>query len=415
MLRHILCALILVLFFTPLPCSADWPVFHGPNGDNKSPDAGLLKKWPEGGPKLLWTADGIGHGFSCVTISGDRIYTSGNVGNLSMVFCLDKDGNKIWEKDNGPAHTDGRTHPGTRSTPTVDGDFVYDASPLGEVACFNTTTGDKIWNRNLLKDYDAPMPRWIFGHSVVVDGDSLVCMVGGVKALAVALNKKAGETVLEFPPTADGAQSSYMTPYFFEFEGIRVVTMMSNVTTEGYDPKTGKRLFTIPWQNFRTTNVPAPIYRDGRLFLSSGYEYGAKGFKLEKNADGTIKPTELWYEKRFDNHHHGLILVDDYVYGTTSKGNWGAINFLTGEIGYLVRPVGEQSSVHYADGLIYALSQDSRTVILWKPDPKEFIELGRFELPNEAQGKCWAHPVVLNGRLYLRHSQYLYCYDVKMP
>ena len=107
------------------------------------------------------------------------------------------------------------------------------------------------------------------------------------------------------------------------------------------------------------------------------------------------------------------MLVGDHVYGTTSKGNWGAVNFLTGEVGYLVQPVKEQSSVHYADGLIYVLSQDSRTVILWQPDPKEFIELGRFLLPKEAQGKSWAHPVVCDGKLYLRHAQYLYCYDVK--
>jgi len=265
-----------------------------------------------------------------------------------------------------------------------------------------------------MTDYNAPMPRWFFGHSIVVEGDNLICLVGGEKGLAVALDKRTGETVLVFPPTARNAPTSYMTPYFFDFEGMRVLVLMSNETVEGYDAKTAKKLFTIPWRNQSGsgTNITAPIYREGHLLLSTGYELGAKGFRLTKNVDGTITSTELWHEPRFQSHHHGLILVGDYVYGTTQRGEWAAINFLTGKAAYWARPVGEESSVHYADGLIYVLSQDSATVILWNPKPNEFVELSRFTLP-EAEGKAWAHPVVIGGRLYLRHAQYLYCFDVK--
>ncbi|MCL2744750.1 MAG: PQQ-binding-like beta-propeller repeat protein [Planctomycetaceae bacterium] len=413
-MRHIFCTFTLVLFLTSLSFAADWQVFHGPNGDNKSPDTGLLKKWPDGGPKLLWTADFIGHGFSSVSISGDKIYTSGNIGELSMVFCINKNGKKIWEKDNGPAHTAARTHPGTRSTPTIDGDFVYDASPLGEVACFNKNTGEKIWNRNLLKDYDAPMPRWILGHSVVIDGDNAICMVGGAKTLAAALDKRTGKTVWESPPPSNpGAATAYTTPYLFDFEGTRIVAVMSEKSVEGLDAKTGKRLFAVPWSNMRNVHCTMPIYHNAHLFLSTGYDAGvSKLFKLAKNSDGTITPTELWSESRLNNHHGGVILVGDYVYGTAHNGSWGSINFMTGEIGYLVRSVGA-GSVHYADGLLYGLSENDKTVILLKPEPKEYVEISRFELPNEARDKSWAHPVVLDGKLYLRHSQYLYCYDVK--
>jgi len=158
-----------------------------------------------------------------------------------------------------------------------------------------------------------------------------------------------------------------------------------------------------------------PIYRDGNLFLTTGYEGGtAKLFKLTKNADGTLKATQVWSEVRFNNHHGGVILVGDYVYGTNHGGSWCSINFLTGEVGYQSRAAGK-GSVHYADGLLYGLTEDEKTVVLVKPEPTEYIELGRFELPHDAEGKSWAHPVVLNGRLYLRHAQYLYCYDVKTP
>ena len=413
MRRKIVCTLAVALVSTSMLFAADWTVFHGPKGENKSPDTGLLKQWPEGGPKLLWTADFLGYGYSGVTVAEGKIYTAGNVGNLEMVFCLDKDGKEIWRKDNGPAHTAERTFPGTRSTPTIDGNFIYGASALGNVTCYDTTkNGEKVWSRNLLTDYEAPMPRWIFGHSVVVEGDHLICMVGGEKALAVALNKKTGETVLIYPPAAGNAPTSYMTPYLFDFEGIRVLAVMSNGTVEGYEVHTAKKLFSFPLQNRVGVNVTAPIYNDGHLFVSTGYGYGAEGYKLTKDADGTIKAEKLWHTEPFESHHHGLILLGGYVYGTTHRGDWSAVNFRTGEVGFTARPVGEQTSIHYADGLIYCLSDDSRTVILWEPNPREFIERGRFVLPNEAEGKSWAHPVVIGGRLYLRHAQYLYCYDV---
>ena len=412
MLRQIVYSFVVVIVSTSLLTAADWTVFHGPKGDNKSPDTGLLKKWEEGGPKLLWKADFIGFGYSGVTVANGLMYTTGNVGDLAMVFCLDMDGKKVWEKENGPAHTAERTYPGTRGTPTIDGDVIYDVSALGAVTCFDAKTGEKKWSRNLMTEYEAPQPRWILGHSVVVDGDRLICMVGGAKTLAVALNKQTGATVMEFAPATGNAPTSYMTPHFFEFEGIRVLALMSNGTFEGYEASTGKHLVSIPWRNRTGTNVTKPIYKDGHLFLSSGYTYGAEGYKLTKNADGTIVAEKLWHTPQFDNHHHGLVLVGNHVYGTSSGGGWFAVNFLTGEIGFTAQPVREQTSVHYADGLIYCLSQDTATVILWDPKPTEFVEVSRFELP-EAEGKAWAHPVVIGGKLYLRHAQYLYCYDVK--
>jgi outer membrane protein assembly factor BamB len=259
------------------------------------------------------------------------------------------------------------------------------------------------------------MPMWFLGHSVIIDGDNVITPVGSDKGLAVALNKKTGEQV--WISTAKG-QTAYTTPYLFEFEGIRVVTVMTSETVEGLDPKTGKTLFSIPWKNQRGVNCTMPIYRDGCLYLSTGYGFASKMFKLSKNADGTIKMDEAWTQPALDNQHGGILLIGDYIYGSShnnsGRGAWGAINAATGEVGHMTRVDGiSQGSVCYADGLIYGLTEDGKTAILVKPEPKEFVELGRFELPNEAPGKSWAHPVVLDGRLYLRHGRYLYCYDVK--
>lgn len=422
MFRRFFCAFSFAIITSPVLLSADWAAFRGPEGDGKSPDTGLLKKWSPEGPKLLWTADFIGFGYSGVAVADDRIFITGNVERedqqLSMVFCLDKEGNKIWERDNGPAHTDTNKYPSTRGTPTIDNGFVYDISALGEIACFNAQTGEKIWNRNIVKHYSVERPPyWLFGNAVLIEGDAVISPLGGPKHIAIALNKRTGEPLWESPPVANplGATASYATPYAFDFEGIRVVVVMSEVTAEGVDAKTGKALFSIPWRNDRTTNCTMPIYRDGCLFITTGYNFGAKLFRLAKNTDGTITPNEVWFEKQFENHHGGILLIGDYVYGSThQRQRWGSINFANGELGYLerVRGIG-QGALCYADGLIYALSEDDQTVLLVQPEPKEFIELSRFELPNEADGKSWAHPVVIDGRLYLRHAQYLYCYDVK--
>ena len=433
MLRHFLRALAIVCITSSVLLATDWLAFRGTDGNGKSPDTGLKKTWQRGEPKLIWQVDFIGDGYAGVAISGDKIYISGTVGDLAMVFCLDKDGKEVWKKDNGPAaHTASGTYPrartyaGTRSTPTLSDGFVYDASALDEVTCYNAETGKKIWNRNFMNDYDAPMPVWCFGHSVIVDGENVICPVGGAKTIAVALNKRTGEPVWEAVPVDSpgfvnqergnppgNVAVAYTTPYLFEFDGIRIVAVMSEATVEGLDPKTGKVLFSIPWTNDRNVNCTMPIYHNGHLFLTTGYEGGkAQLFKLAKNVDGTISTTSVWSEPRFNNHHGGVVLVGDHVYGTNHAGAWCSINFMTGEIGYESRAAGK-GAVHYADGLLYGLTERNRTVLLIRPEPSQFILLSSFELPNEASGNSWAHPVVLNGRLYLRHAGYLYCYDVK--
>jgi len=416
-------------FFIALFCSlgisvtvsaqGNWPVFHGSNGDNKSPETGLLQAWPEGGPKLLWSIDFLGFGYSGVSIADGRIYISGNDQedgqSVAMVYCLDeKTGHLIWKSSNGPAWDDPRSYPSTRSNVTIDGDFVYDKSGYGEVACFDAKTGKKIWSKNIVKEYETTIPRWGLSESIVIDGDNLICTPGGRKASVVALDKKTGKPVWEAKPHGDNP--SYSTPYYFVHDGRRILSVFSSRAALGLDPKDGTVLYTFPLVNSRSINVAMPVYHNGHLFVTNGYGGGAWLWKLTTNSSGQITPEEVWHVQDFDNHHGGVIFLGDTIYGTTHNGGgggaWGAIHFVTGEVGYLERVLG-QSSVHYAEGLIYGLSERDRTVVLWKPDPKKYIELSRFRLPNDAEGMSWAHPVVTGGRLYLRHAQYLYCYDVK--
>ena len=408
-----------VLLSAGFAAEPSWPVFHGPKGDNISTDTGLLTSWPEGGPKLLWKIDtlGIGKaGYASVAIDGGKIYTNGNIeenGDVySMVVCLDaKEGKTLWTYKNGPAWTDDRMHPGTRSTPTIDGDYVYDESPYGQVACLDKKTGKMIWTKNILSGFDAKNITWALAESVIIDGDNVICTPGGEKACVAALNKKTGDTVWTTPGI--GQLTSYATPYIFEFEGIRIIAVMNQKGGLCVDAKTGKMLFQFPHETKYDINATIPYYFDGQLFITSGYGTGSQLLKLTKDGDG-VKYEQVWENKKFDNQHGGVVSIDGYVYGTTMNykgGAWCCLRLSDGEIVWDDRGVGKGACT-YAEGMIYGMSEKDGTVGLFKATPGKYEEVGRFQLPEEGEGMYWAHPVVCGKRLYLRHAQFLYCYDV---
>jgi len=409
------CVFFLFNFGNMLFAAESWPVFHGPKGDNKSADTNLLQEWPEEGPKLLWTFEDLGFGYSGVTIDNGRIFTTGNEEGendemFAMVYCLDMNGQLLWKESNGPGWVgeSSNSYPGSRSTPTIDGDYVYDETPLGQLTCFDVKTGNRIWSRNILQDFDGENIKWALAESVVIDGDNLICAPGGSKASVVALNKKTGDVIWETPST--GNLTNYATPYIFEFEGGKIIAVMNQRGILGVDAKDGTPLFSFPHETRFDINATMPIFKDGFLFITSGYGTGARLLKLTKDG-AQILPEEVWANRKFDNHHGGLVLLGDYVYGTTMNGRWASINFMNGEMGYEERGIGK-GSVHFADGLLYGFSENGRKVALIRPVPEEYAQISEFVLPNEAPGQSWAHPVVCGGKLYLRHAKYLYCYDV---
>ncbi|MDR1960479.1 MAG: PQQ-like beta-propeller repeat protein [Planctomycetaceae bacterium] len=415
-MKHLIPLILLVLLNTGLVVSEEsWPVFHGPKGDNKSADENLLKSWPENGPPLLWTADFLGFGYSGVTIANGRIFITGNETQgqgddvLSMLYCLDMEGKLLWKSENGSGWNDSRKYPSTRATPTIDGKYVYDETPLGQVACFEAETGKKIWTRNILEDFDAKNIQWALAESVVIDGNNVICCPGGEKASVAALDKLTGKTVWEAKPS--GFPASYATPYLFDFEGMHIAAVTTEGNLLGINAENGEVLFAHPFANKLKINATIPIYKEGTLFMTSGYGGGAYLIRLKKDGN-VLAAEEIWAEKSFDNQHGGIVMVGDYVYGTTHNGRWGSIKFTDGTIGYMERGIGK-GSIHYADGLLYGLSENGRKAALIEPTPEKYTQISEFVLPNEAEGPTWAHPVVCGGKLYIRHAQYLYCFDVR--
>ncbi len=386
-----------------------WPQFHGPNRDNISTETGLLRRWPGGGPKLVWTASGLGHGFATVAIADGRIFTAGDVGDDTVITALDMDGRIQWQAKNGRAWTG--QQPGSRSTPTIDGDRLYHESPHGDVVCLDAETGKKIWGANILQKFHSENITWALAESLLVDGDRVICRPGGPEVCFVALNKRTGEVVWTSPSTGDLA--GYSSTTLGEYQGLRMLFGLCSKALVAVNADTGELLFRFehvsPWDE----NITMPIYHDGHVFVSTR---STGSVMLKLHVDGRkASATPVWRSKDLDNQHHGVILLDGYLYGAShvnAAGRWICLEWKTGRPTYMERGVGK-GSLTSADGMLYTISE-RRTLGLVKATPSGHEVISQFDIPKGGRGPTWAHPVVCGGRLYIRHGDFLYVYDVRM-
>jgi outer membrane protein assembly factor BamB len=384
-----------------------WPRFHGPNGDNKSSDTGLLEKWPNDGPPLVWELEGIGDGFASVSMANGLIYTAGNIGDQTVVTALNMEGEIQWQTPCGAAWT--KSHAGTRSTPTIDDNRVYYETPLGDVCCLAAKTGKKIWDLNILKAFDAKNITWALAESPIVDGKRLICCPFGRQGSVVALDKMTGKVIWAAKDVGDNA--GYATPTLTEFRGTRMILTMSGKALIGVDADSAEVLFRYEHQTSYDVNALKPVFADGKVFISSGYGSGSELVKLTKTRRA-ITAERVWESKKMDNHHGGVVVLDGYIYGAEYRRNWVCLDWETGEAMYSERGVGK-GSLTYADGMLYTLSEKRGTVGLVKPTPEGHEVVSEFQIPAKGDGPSWAHPVVCGGRLYVRHGNYLFAFDVK--
>ena len=390
----------------PADEASNWPRFHGPEGDNISTDTGLLKEWPEQGPRLGFVAKGIGHGFAGVTIAGGLIYTCGNIDGKTVITALDLEGNTLWQVENGAAWTE--DHKGARGTPTINGERLYHESPIGEVICLEAKTGERVWSLNILDEFGGKNIQWALAESLLIDGDRVICCPGGPNAAVVALDKTTGKTVWK-SASAAGDLAGYCSPTLAEYGGLRMIFVMTAEAVIGVNADTGDLLFRFPHKTRYDVNVLKPIFHDGRLFISSGYDSGSEMLKV--GVDGQKALAEgVWRNKDLDNHHGGVLLLDGYLYGSSSGGTWVCLDWKTGKTIYQARGVGK-GSLTCAEGMLYTLSEKSKMGLV-EATPSGHEVISEFSIPEGGEGPSWAHPVVCGGRLYIRHGDFLYAYDV---
>jgi len=401
---------------------ADWPQWRGPARDGVAPETGLLSSWPEGGPALLWQADGLGGGLSSLAVAGDRIYTLGDRDGSQYVIGLSRsDGSEEWRTRLGAPHEDGRGRGGPRGTPTVDGDRVYAIGTDGDLVCIDAESGSEVWRRSLPDDFGGVMmSRWKFSESPLVDGDRVVVTPGATDALMVALDKTDGREIWRTrvpdlgPNGKDGA--GYSSIVISDAGGIRQYVQLAGRGLVGVRASDGEYLWSYNKVANDVANATTPIVRGDLVFGSSGYQTGSALVKLVPR-DGGIEAREVYFldSRTLQNHHGGLILVGDHVYGGHGHNNGFPIcvELATGKVawGGQIRNAGTGSAaVTYADGHLY-FRYENGVMILIEATPDGYREKGSFEIP-EVGGPSWSHPVVADGKLYLREQDRLYCYDV---
>jgi outer membrane protein assembly factor BamB len=392
--------------------SLDWPSFHGSDRTNKSKETGLLKKWPDKGPKLLWTASGLGTGYSGVSVSGGMIYTAGSKDKANTVFAFNPAGKLVWEKKAGKAWEASaafaRAYHGTRSTPAIDGGAAYYLSDAGLLVALDAKTGAEKWSVDLHKKYEAQMPMFGYSESPLIEGDRLYVAPYGKNVTAVCLDKNTGKVIWESPVVqGTGGYASFVIA---ENSGFRQLISFTSHHVYSLDSKTGKLLWTVPFNNRTNNNCTDIIYHDGYVFASTGYGVGSILIKLSAR-DGGVAAQKVYDTKLMDNHHGGVILHNGYLYGSghESKG-WFCLDFKTGR--QMWNHTRGKGSVTFAEGMLYFYDEEG-TMSLVKAQPDKFEVVSTFKVPSGGRGAYWAHPVVSHGVLYLRHADNLYAYDIK--
>jgi len=388
---------------------ADWPQWRGPDRTDVSKETGLLKSWPEGGPKQVWLNKDAGLGYAGFAIVGDTLYTMGARNNTEMLIAIAaQDGKQKWAVPMS-GQLKNKWGDGPRGTPTVDGDHVYALSGTGSLFCAKISDGTVVWKKSMA-DLGGKTPGWGYTESVLVDGDKVVCTPGGKEGAIVAFNKTTGDLLWQSKEFTEGAQ--YASIIVAEHNGKRQYIQLTMSKLVGLDADNGKVLWTSDFPG-KTAVIPTPIFKDGHVYITAGYGVGCKLVKIGPDN----KPADVYQNESMINHHGGVVLVGDYLYGYSDKGGWTCQEFLTGKVAWAEKKLGK-GAVTFADGMLYLLEESSGTVVLIEASPKGWNEHGRFKLsPQTTQrspsGKIWTHPVINDGKLYLRDQELLFCFDVK--
>ena len=393
----------------------EWPGWRGSDRTGLSTESGLLKSWPEGGPKLTWKATGLGKGYSTPSIAGDRIFLLGtDPAKKEYLIALDaKNGTIIWKT---PFGTLGRNVEGPRSTPTLDEGRAYVISSDGQLLCASQSDGKVVWKKDLKAEFGGKAGGWDYAESPLIDGDRLICTPGGAKATIVALKKVDGSVVwtTAIAKESPGHKQPYSTAGYGsvmpgEICGVRQYVQFLDGGVVGLAAEDGRLLWTYEHPASPVANCSTVLIKGDAVFAASAYKTGGGMAKISKSGDG-FKAQEAWFMKDFLNHHGGTVLVDGHIYGTGAAELF-CVDFETGTVKWEAKGVGK-GSVGYADGHLYVRSENGPMALV-EVSPAGYKEISRFSPADRAREKAWPYPVIAGGCLYLRDQDILQCYDVR--
>lgn len=407
-------AISVVLTLTSALSAADWPAWHGANRDNLCQETGLMKQWPENGPPLAWKTTGVGEGFGGPAIVGDRLYITGHKDGKQWVHVLDisKKGEQVWAAEFGPIRHNGSGFPGSRSTPTVDGDRLYVLGIAGDLVCMDTKDGNVVWRKDLANDFGGKAPNWGYAESPLVDGPNLICTPGGKENTMIALNKTDGSVVWH---AALGDQADYASVVKAKIGGVDQYVNATHGGIIGVEAASGKLLWryagmAVPPGMRSGANIATVIVSADSVVAARAYEHGAGRADISRDGD-KFEAKEAFFTKKMQNHHGGVVLVDGMLYGASNPNLLTCIDYKTGDVKWADKSSGK-CSVLYADGMLYCRDEKG-PITLVEATPDGYKQKGRFAQPDRSDKNAWPHLVIANGMMYVRDQDAILCYDVR--
>ncbi len=400
--------IILLLSLTCLTCqityaqeTAQW---RGPARDGIYNDKGLLKKWPDAGPALLWHFDGLGEGHSSAAVTNDRAYTAGIIEGIGYIFCFDLDGKLVWKVPYGEEWTE--SWPGVRSTPLVHNGKIYQLSGFGKLVCRNSINGDFVWSVDVLKDYQGPNIKWGVTENLLIDGNKLFCTVGGTENNIIALDPNTGKLI--WKSKGKGEPSAYGSPALIKLPKKNILVTQTASSILGIDTENGNLLWSHDQPNKYSVHANTPLFYKGFLYCVSGY--GKGGVMLKVSEDGS-SVQEIWRNTNIDNRMGGFVLINEKIFGSDDSGKaWYCLDWKTGTSMFSEKITG-RGNIIYADGMLY-LYGDNGEIVLAEPLANSFKKISAFNVPYGAD-QHWAHLVIGHGRLFVRHGTSLMVYDLR--
>lgn len=406
--------LFLFLLATSFSNAQQISEFREANRTGVSPETGLLKSWPAEGPKLLWTNLELGKGNSSVSFGNNLIYTTGKIGSDDVMFAFDMNGKIQWQTVIGRAWT--QSYPESRCTPTVEGDKVYTTSGFGDLACINGTTGKVIWTYKGSELNKGTYGMWGIAESLIIDGDKIYFTPGGPETMTMALNKATGAVLWKSASLND--KPGYVSPILVNYAGKKMIINVSLGNVFAVDASNGEILWKVAIEkpagfNWDLIMCVTPLFQEGMVYVTGGYDVGGMMVKI---ADDGKSAGVVWKDQTLDVHHGGVVQVGGYIYGSNwlnnADGNWCCIDWKTGTKKW------EQhweckGSIISAEGMLYIYDEKRGNLALLNVNPEKFDLVSSFQIKQGDSGPFWAHPVIHNGILYIRHTNALMAYDIK--
>ncbi|NVO09665.1 MAG: PQQ-like beta-propeller repeat protein [Bacteroidales bacterium] len=404
-MRLIVASIIAIAFFTQCSSKQEVAQWRGPERNGIYPEKNLMTQWPATGPQLLWKYDSLGKGYSAAVVTSNKVYTIGTIDSISYVFAFNTEGILLWKKKLGVDWT--KNWPGIRSTPTIYNGLGYVINGLGVLYCFDAENGNIVWSKDIVKEYKCVFLGYGFCENLVIDGEKLFCTTASTDADVIALDRKSGDLIWKI--TGSNDSTSYSSPILVQIGENRFFVTQTNKRLISVDIKTGKLAWEYQLKGSPLANTP--IYRNGYLFAVDNWKAGS--FMLKINDNG-YSISEVWRNSNIETQQGDMVLLGDRFYGLAGgdKKEFGCYEWNTGKEIYSDSMKVDIANVISAEGLIYCYQLRGGLVKLLKPKENGFEKLGSFKIKGGTEQLHCSHPVIKDGRLYIRHDNSLFVYDI---